>query len=121
MAQELSGSSSLVSTSPFRKLRIAESEYGIEVDMYGISRGVVFEKKNGNRRSDTYGFHGFTDSVRIPPKTDRHSPTPQPPRTGPLPRARGIPPGLEPNHGVGQAAGNLLPLAQYWRSTNYNN
>jgi hypothetical protein len=50
-------STCLVSTSPFRKLRTAESEYGlqnftesgcgfriygIEVGMYGISRGVVF-------------------------------------------------------------------------------
>ena len=85
-----------ISTSPFRKLRIAESEYGlqnftesgygfriygIEVDMYRISRGIIFRVFFGNRRFDTYGFHGFTDSVRIPPKTERHSPTPQPPRT----------------------------------------
>ena len=124
--------SNAVSTTPFRKLRIAESEYGlqnftesgygfriygIEVDMYGISRGIIFRFFFWKSQIRHLRIHGFTDSVRIPPKTERHPPTPQPPRTGPLPRARGIPLGLEPHHGVGQAAGNLLPLAQYWRST----
>jgi hypothetical protein len=119
------GRQGALSTSPFRKLRIAESEYGlqnftesgygfqiygIEMDMYGISRGIIFFF--GNRRFDTYGFHGFTDSVRIPPKTERQSPTPRPTRSAPPPRARGIPLGLEPHHGVEQG-NNLLPLAHF--------
>jgi hypothetical protein len=106
---------------PFRKLRIAESEYGlqnftesgygfriygIEMDMYGISRGTIFVFVCGNRRFDTYGFHGFTDSVRIPPKTERHSPTPRPPRTAPPPPcARGIPLGLEPHYALRRGTG----------------
>jgi hypothetical protein len=75
---------SLASTSPFRKLRIAESEYGlqnftesgygfriygIEVDMYGVSRGAIFRFFFGNRRFDTYAriprIHGFrADSAK---------------------------------------------------------
>jgi hypothetical protein len=45
-----------------------------------------------------------TDS-RIPPKTERHFPAPQPPRTGPLPRARGMPLGLEPHHAPRRGTG----------------
>jgi hypothetical protein len=116
-----------VSTSPFRKLRIAESKYGlqnvtesgygfriygIEMDMYGISRGVIFVCEIDDSALTTYGFHGFTDSVRIPPKAERHSPTSSPPP----PRARGIPLGLEPHHGVEQGS-NLLPLTTNYRST----
>jgi hypothetical protein len=92
-----------LSPSPFRKLQIAESEYGlqnftesgygfriygIEVDMYRISRGIIFFL--GNRRFDTYGFHGFTDSVRIArPCQKRSSANLQTstPRRAPLSRA----------------------------------
>jgi hypothetical protein len=60
--------------------------YGIEMDMYRISRGVIFVVV-GNRRFDTYGFHA--DS-RIPCGF-RQKRSATPPRRGPPPpRAQGM-------------------------------
>jgi hypothetical protein len=69
-----------LSTSPFRKLRIAESEhglqnftesgygfriYGIEMDMYGISRGIIFFWKSQIRHLRIPRIHGFrADSAK---------------------------------------------------------
>jgi hypothetical protein len=123
-------STCLASTSPFRKLRTAESEYGlqnftesgcgfriygIEVDMYGISRGVVFFWvffwKSLIRHLRIPRIHEFrADSAKNGAPLPHAAPAPHrapPPRPG----HAAWPLGLEPHHGVGQAAGNLLPLA----------
>jgi hypothetical protein len=91
-----------LSTSPFRKLRIAESEYGlqnftesghgfriygIEVDMYGIFRGVVFDffflgKSLISTLTDStdsripYGFRQKRSAT--PPRRGRPAPDPCP-------------------------------------------
>jgi hypothetical protein len=114
-----------ISTSPFRKLRIAESEYGlqnftesgygfriygIEVDMYGISRVVILDFF----LSDST----LTDSTnsRIP-FGFRQKRSATPPRRSPPPRARGILLGLEPHHGVEQAAAICYRWPVCWQST----
>ena len=116
-----------LSTSPFRKLRIAESEYGlqnftesgygfriygIEVDMYRISRGIIF------RFFLEIADSTLTDSTdsRIPcgfrQKRSATLPRPGPPAAPLPPRVRGIPLGLEPppRRGTGQQS---LPLAHF--------
>ena len=89
-----------LSTSPFRKLQIAESEYGlqnftesgygfriygIEMDMYGISRGIIFcfflEIADSTLTDSTdsripYGFHQKRSAT--PPRRSRPAPGPSP-------------------------------------------
>ena len=90
-----------ISPSPFRKLQIAESEYGlqnftesgygfriygIEVDMYRISRGIIFRVffwKSQIRHLRIPRIHGFRTDCAALPKTELRPPTNSHPAPGP--------------------------------------